>query len=202
MFRTLLISLFLTSTALATTWTVDDDGKADFDNIQEAVDAASDGDEILVMPGTYTSTADEVVDMLGKAVILRSSDPNDPDIVAATIIDGQSTRLCIICDNGEGINTIIQGLTIYGGWQYQTGGAGIRCELSSPTISLCVFEHNSVQTSGSGGALSCSGSAIVEDCIFISNSAKHGGAISDGGTLRDLTWRCDVLLRQWQFRNY
>ena len=54
MFRTALISLFLTSTALATTWTVDDDGKADFDNIQAAVDASSDGDEIVVMPGTYT----------------------------------------------------------------------------------------------------------------------------------------------------
>ena len=44
MFRTALISMFLTSTALATTWSVDDDGKADFDNIQTAVDAASDGD--------------------------------------------------------------------------------------------------------------------------------------------------------------
>ena len=40
MFRTLLISMFLTSTALATTWTVDDDGKADFENIQAAGDAA------------------------------------------------------------------------------------------------------------------------------------------------------------------
>ena len=47
MFRATLISLFITSTALATTWTVDDDGKADFDNIQAAIDAASDGDEIV-----------------------------------------------------------------------------------------------------------------------------------------------------------
>jgi hypothetical protein len=45
MFRTALISMFLTSTALATTWTVDDDGKADFDNIQAAVDAASDASD-------------------------------------------------------------------------------------------------------------------------------------------------------------
>ena len=88
-----LISLFITSTALATTWTVDDDGKADFDNIQAAVDAASDGDEIVVMQGTYTSTQDgHVVNMLGKAVTLRSSDPSDSDVVAATIIDGKNTR--------------------------------------------------------------------------------------------------------------
>ena len=46
MFRTTLISMFLTSAALADTWTVDDDGKADFDNIQAAVDAASGGDGV------------------------------------------------------------------------------------------------------------------------------------------------------------
>jgi hypothetical protein len=49
MFRTMFILIFLTRAALADTWTVDDDGKADFDNIQAAVDAASDGDEIVVM---------------------------------------------------------------------------------------------------------------------------------------------------------
>ena len=57
--------MFITSAALATTWTVNDDGKADFDNIQAAVDAASNGDEIIVMPGTYTGTGSEVVNMLG-----------------------------------------------------------------------------------------------------------------------------------------
>ena len=76
MFRTLLISMFLTSTALADTWTVDDDGKADFDNIQAAVDASSDGDEIVVMPGTYfgTGSDNEVVHLIEKNVWLHSSD--------------------------------------------------------------------------------------------------------------------------------
>ena len=74
MFRPLLISLFLTSTALATTWTVDDDGKADFDNIQAAVDAASDGDEIIVMPGTYMSSANQVFNTLNKGVWIHSKE--------------------------------------------------------------------------------------------------------------------------------
>ena len=39
MFRSLLISMFITSTVLATTWTVGDDGKADFDNMQTAATA-------------------------------------------------------------------------------------------------------------------------------------------------------------------
>ena len=37
-------------------WVVDDDGKADFNTIQAAVDAASSGDEIQIMPGTYVET--------------------------------------------------------------------------------------------------------------------------------------------------
>ena len=86
-FRTALISMFITSTALADTWTVDDDGKADFDNIQAAVDASSDGDEIVVMPGTYTGTGDEVVNMLGKAVWLHSIDGPE-----TTFIDGEGVR--------------------------------------------------------------------------------------------------------------
>jgi pectin methylesterase-like acyl-CoA thioesterase len=73
--------LGLTGSAMAETWTVDDDGAADFDNIQAAVDAASDGDEIVVEAGTYTGTGDEVVDMLGKAITLRASGTPDETIV-------------------------------------------------------------------------------------------------------------------------
>ena len=46
---------------------------ADFPTIQYAIGAALDGDEIIVAPGTYTSTADEVVDMRGKEIWLHSS---------------------------------------------------------------------------------------------------------------------------------
>jgi pectin methylesterase-like acyl-CoA thioesterase len=67
MFRTLLISLCLTSTALATTWTVDDDGKADFNTIQAAIDAASNGDEIMVMEGMYY---EHDINTLGKSILI------------------------------------------------------------------------------------------------------------------------------------
>jgi pectin methylesterase-like acyl-CoA thioesterase len=35
------------------TWTVDDDGPADFSSIQEAINAASPGDTIFIKTGTY-----------------------------------------------------------------------------------------------------------------------------------------------------
>ena len=49
------LSLLLASamSAQGTVWTVDFDGSGDFDEIQPAVDAAADGDVILVAPGGY-----------------------------------------------------------------------------------------------------------------------------------------------------
>ena len=85
------------SGAFAEVITVDDDGKADFASIQAAVDYASDGDEILVAPGVYTGDHPaHVVDLLGKAITLRSSD--GPEV---TIIDGEGLRRGIACFNGE-----------------------------------------------------------------------------------------------------
>ena len=60
----IVLVLIISGSCIAETWTVDDDGKADFNNIQDAFDNANDGDEIVVMPGTYTrDCCDEVVQM-------------------------------------------------------------------------------------------------------------------------------------------
>ena len=55
-----------------------------FTSIQAAVDAATDGDVIVIPPGTYQ----ENVVIGSQSITLRSSVPDDPDIVAATVIDG------------------------------------------------------------------------------------------------------------------
>jgi hypothetical protein len=194
MFRPLLISLCLTSTALADTWTVDDDGKADFDNIQAAVDAASDGDEIVVMPGTYTSTQDgHVVNMLGKAVWLHSSEGQE-----VTIIDGEDERRGVACFNGEDNNTHIEGFTIKNGYsvnftydEFGSGnenGGGIILVSSSPSFSGCnIKENTSPETiqwqNGIGGGVFCTGTSphhfsMFTNCIIKDNTAANGAGFA------------------------
>jgi hypothetical protein len=147
----------------AGTWTVDDDGKADFDNIQAAIDAAIDGDKILVYPGTYTSTAGEVVDMRGKEIWLHSSAGAE-----VTIIDGEQTRRGIVCDNQEPSNTIIEGFTITNG--YNSNGGGIYCFNSSPSLTDCAFTENTA-TGGGGMYNNYYSNPTVTNCTFTGNTA-------------------------------
>jgi len=185
----------LGSCEICNLWTVDDDGQdnpsADFDNIQDAIDAAVEGDQIVVYPGTYTSTQDgHVVNMLGKAVMLRSTDPDNPKIVAATIIDGEGTRRGIACFNNETSATLISGLTISSGFSvdydydgseninwWENSGGGMYNMSSSPTVRACTFTNNSSEDEA-GGIFNYYSSPNLDNCTFSNNNtAQDGGGM-------------------------
>jgi pectin methylesterase-like acyl-CoA thioesterase len=88
-------SLAIVSSATARTIYVDDNGPADYDNIQAAIDAAVDGDEVVVAEGTY-----ENISIDGKSITLRSTNPTNPDVVAATIIDGGGREPAVYFSGG------------------------------------------------------------------------------------------------------
>lgn len=145
---------------------------ADYPNIQDAIEAASDGDEIIVAPGTYR----EVIDLLGKAIYLRSSAGADRTRIDA---HGQPGSV-VTCLSGEGPDTIIEGLTIKGGIGTPEGndrernGGGIYVRASDPTIRDCDILQNNV--SGEGGGIYTSGSSpTIERCRVFENSAVRGG---------------------------
>jgi hypothetical protein len=127
---------------------------ADFDNIQAAIDAAVDDDIIVVNPGTYTGDGNRDIDYNGKAITVRSIDPNDPNIVVATIIDCNGTEeephRGFYFHNGEEANSIVAGLTITNG--YASAGGAIRCEDGRPKIMNCTFTGN---TSLYGAGIHC-----------------------------------------------
>lgn len=155
---------------------------ADHPTIQAAVDASSDGDEIVVAPGTWTGSGDAVVDLLGKSITLRSSDGPD-----ATVIDGQGLRRGIACISAEIGETRIEGFTVrngLGGWfdlnadgvqdPNEFVGGGMLVWYANPTVVGCDFIGN---TAANGGALYANfGSPVIESTVFVSNVADVGGA--------------------------
>jgi len=80
------------------TWTVDDDGPADFHTIQEAINAANSGDTIFVKAGTYFENV-----AVDKTVTVTGEDSSN------TIIDGNETGNVVHIIAG---NVTITGFTI------------------------------------------------------------------------------------------
>ncbi|MDG2200899.1 MAG: M12 family metallopeptidase [Phycisphaerales bacterium] len=119
----------------------------EFPTIQLAIDAARDGDEILVSPGLYRDTGDAVANMSGKSIWLHSS--GGP---AVTIIDGELARPCLELLNEEGEDSIVEGFTIIRG--YGPAGGGIRVN-GTPVILDCIVREN-VGQSFAGGMMSTS----------------------------------------------
>ena len=154
-----------------------------YDNIQTAVDDANDANVIIVTPGTYTGPGNRDIEFLGKAITLQSIDPNNPDVVASTIIDCNGStqephRGFYFYNSGEDQNSIISGLTITGG-----GGGiwgAIYCYGSSPTIKNCIITNNSMKDRGSGIFCGYDSNPTITNCIISSNTftvVGYGGGI-------------------------
>jgi Concanavalin A-like lectin/glucanases superfamily len=142
--------------------------------IQEAINLAVHGDEIVVHPGEHF----ENLDLHGKQIVLRSENPTDPGTVVSTIINGGGGGRVITCDQGETVDTLISGFVITNG--IHESGGGMRIEHSNPTVTNCSFTGNSASgNDGRGGGMSIlRGDPIVMNCRFAENSATLGGGLA------------------------
>jgi len=133
-----------------------------FYTIQAAINAAAnDDDEIEVDPGTYL----EAIDFNGKAINLHSSDSDDPNTVAATIIFTTTDSTDVVtCNNGEDPNTIISGFTLISSGN---GSKGMYNVSSSPTVTNCTLSEND-----DFGMYNLNGSPTVTNCTL--NGNTHG----------------------------
>lgn len=160
-----------------------------YPTIQAGIDAAVGGDTVIIAQGTYTGSGNRDLDFGGKAITVQSTDPNDPDVVADTVINCQGSysnkHRGFNFRNSEGSNSILAGLTITNGYgpmedigtsSFSVGGA-VFCSGSSPTITKCVITGNIGEFGG--GAIYCYGicSPKISYCKILNNSAKIGGAI-------------------------
>ncbi len=170
---------------------VESTGKVGYATIQAAVDAASEGDSIVIHPGTYTGPGNRDIDLRRKSITLRSTDPADPAVVEATVIDcqgatGSAHRGFYAMDFAGAISglTIINGLASVGGAVY--------CENATVVLSSCRILDNATLPGtdktdvdgGAGGGLYAVASAVqISNCLISGNTTGDGAEslVSLGG---------------------
>ena len=173
----------------------------DYTTIQAGIDAAVNGDTVLVADGTYTGTGNKNIDFGGRAIVVVSE--NGPE---NCVIDCEDDGRGFYFHSGENPFSILSGFKIINGdaanLPLQRGG-GIYCESNSdPTIENCIISENSADwggggiycsevspaivncvisdnsTIGCGGGIHCYGSVvIITNCTISRNSGGYGGGI-------------------------
>jgi hypothetical protein len=140
-------------------------------NIQDAIDVAVAGEEVVVTNGIYQSgNATALSGLLWNRVAvtkpLTLHSVNGP---AVTIIDGTGTTRCVYLTN----NATLAGFTLTNGFAGDYGGgSGAYCESSNAIIFGCVIAGNSTWGDG-GGAFG----GTLSHCIITGNSALAGGGV-------------------------
>jgi hypothetical protein len=169
---------------------------ADQPTIQAAINSASNGDTVVVYPGTYY----ENVIFRGKKIVLTSRfyETSDLDFIQSTIINGSKaihtdTASCVLFINGEDSTAVLQGFTITAGqgtkWEDEHGagiyreGGGILSANSAPTIRYNLIINNEatnisgVVSSGGGGIRAGDGNPKILNNVVIANKGRYGAGI-------------------------
>lgn len=145
-----------------------------YPTIQAAIDAASNGDTVLVAPGTYF----ENLSFNGKLITVEST--QGPSV---TIIDGGGVAPVVNFSNAETTAAVLQGFTLQHGnapFAYSYEGAGVHISGASPTIVGNVITANSACGNGTGISVAFA-SPVIRDNTITGNFKQAGCGGDDGG---------------------
>lgn len=148
---------------------------ADQPTIQAAINAASNGDTVLVSAGTYY----ENINFSGKAITVTST--SGP---GATIINGQQQGPVVTFGTNEGRASVLSGFTItngYGNFNAGYEGGGILMNGTSPTIQGNVITSNGACAEGMGLAANGGGPLIQNNIIHNNLQTGCDGGPGGGG---------------------
>ena len=177
---------------------VDIEGNGDFLTIQQGIDAADNGDTVLVYPGRYV----ENINYNGKNILIASKyliEQNDW-YIHNTVIDGNQQGSVVQLVSGEN-NASLNGFTITNGSGFEyypigTLGGGIYCYFGVYfKIQNCIIKENNVISGGGGILLWGSIASLSNVSIHHNHSYSVGGGITLGDTAQiifDTINRCNI----------
>jgi len=142
----------------------------DFSTVQEAIDTARDGDRIVVAQGIYR----ERINFSGKNIVLTSTDPDNSEVVAHTVLEGEGNGTVVRIELGESSKAVLSGFTIQGG-RSRRGGGVLVAGYARPVIEYNVIRGNLAQERG-GGIFIHRSSPMVRHNLVIDNTSNLGGA--------------------------
>ena len=179
-----------------------DDWSTAATNIQDAIDASSDGDLIEVTNGVYAAGGRTVIGstltnrvVIDKAVAVQSMNGAQMTTIQGYQISGTTKHgteavRCVYLTNGASLTgfTITGGATLPGRNDVQDGGdtsgGGILC-VAGATVSNCVFVSNAAGDFG-GGAYG----GTFYNCLFYDNWATLGVGSYGGGDFGGTLYNC------------
>ena len=150
-----------------------------FKTIQEGVDFALDGDTVIVAAGAYL----ENIHFMGQNIILRSTEPTDPVVVASTIIDGNEAGSVVTFSGSEDESCVLSGFTIRNGKAERGGGI---CGGAWDNHTHATIQNNVITANQGAGLCQCNGT--IQHNTISGNSADGPGL---GGGL----YRCEGTIR-------
>jgi|GEM_PF-537475 hypothetical protein len=144
-----------------------------FASINHGIEVASEGDIIIVAPGTYY----ENINYENKNLTITSYqifDGNN-DYINQTTINGGGESCVVVFSAGDYDDAILNGFTITNGAaQSISFGGGISCFIgANPTLSNLIISDNQ-----NGGMELYNASPILENVKIVNNSAAYGGGIN------------------------
>ena len=170
------ITVYTTPLSIIVNW----DGSTDYTTIQEGINAANDGDTVLVFPGVYL----ENINYNDKEIIIGSLflTTKNTDYIYETIINGNQNGRVVTFSGLYDSTTVLCGFTITNGYN-PAGGGGILCgDFASPTIKDVIIDNNSA-AGGLGGGIFFIGSDSTITTPKLINTTISGNNAFQGGAI-------------------
>jgi hypothetical protein len=180
-------------------------------NIQDAIDVAVPGDQILVTNGVYQTGGRVVYGAMSNRVavtmplVVRSVNGPELTVIKGHGVRGDEAIRCVCLANGASLCgfTLTNGATRWPGDYREDSGGGLWCDSATAVVSNCVVAGNSAFSGGgawSGTLINCTlagnnaqydhgggaASSLLNNCTLKGNRADRGAG-ADSSTLNNCT---------------